>query len=65
MMIMCILCGQLINWVINYGIFGFELFRVSNWGFSIYWVINEIEVDFVLIGYLIGCLKNQFGILGF
>ena len=24
-----------------------------------------IEVDFVLIGCLIGCLKSQFGILGF
>ena len=44
------LYGQLINWLINFGIFGFEPIRVPNWEFLIDWVINEIEVDFVLIG---------------
>ena len=29
MMIMCILCDQLINWVINCGIFEIELVRVQ------------------------------------
>ena len=46
-------------------IFGFEPIRVSNWGFLIEWVINEIEVYFGIIGCLIECLMSQFGILGF
>ena len=44
MMIMCIVCDQLINWVINCGIFEFEVVRVQIGGFQFIELLMKLKL---------------------